>query len=205
MQCCAPSAPHCAINTQICVGHTQICVYDTQMRPIIVSDLCGLTGYSRDQIRGLLAELPRFACRRAEARVARVYSSHDLVLVVLLCRLETIYGLKRSVVSALCEPIAATLAEPREASKQACLIVRVHNATCEYVDAAPLIDDGLVVALDPIFLAIDTYLLPTPLVQRDIGLSAAGRLSKPTNAARQVRPARERAPYQRQRGQPNHG
>jgi hypothetical protein len=180
------------------------------MRPIIVSDLCELTGYSRDQMRGLLAELPRFACRRAEARVARVYSSHDVVLVVLLCRLETIYGLKRSVVSALCESIAATLAGPREASKQACLIVRVHDATCEYVDAAPLIDDGLVVALDPIFLAIDTYLLPTPLVQRDMRLLATSELSKPTNpvpsvAGRQERPTRKCAPYQRQRGQPNHG
>ena len=42
------------------------------MRPITISDLCELTGYSRDQMRGLLAELPRFARRRAEARVARL-------------------------------------------------------------------------------------------------------------------------------------
>lgn len=173
------------------------------MRPITISDLCELTGYSRDQMRGLLAELPRFARRRAEARVARVYSNHDVMLVVLLCRLETVYGLKRSVVSALSEPIAATLTAPREVSKQACLILRVHDATCEYVDASPLIDDGLVVALGPIFLAIDSYLLPTPLVQRDIGLSATGSLYKP--AGRQGRPAGGSVPHKRQQKRPNHG
>lgn len=179
------------------------------MRPIIVSDLCELTGYSRDQMRGLLAELPRFARRRVEARVARVYSNYDVALVVLLCRLETTYGLKRSVVSALCEPIAATMAGMSEVGKQACLILRVHDATCEYVDAAPLINDGLVVALDPIFLAIDTYLLPTPLVQRDVEMPAMGWIYNPnpapSTAGRQRHSVPESTPSQRQRRQPSHG
>ena len=179
------------------------------MRRITISDLCELTGYSRDQMRGLLAELPRFVCRHAEARVARVYSNYDVMLVVLLCRLEAVYGLKRSVVSSLCEPIAATLAAPREVSKQACLVVRVHNSTCEYVDTAPRIDDGLVVALSPIFMAIDSYLLPAPLIQREVGLSATGTFYKPVNAGpadgRQQLPVRESMPYERRRGRRNHG
>ena len=169
------------------------------MRPITISDLCELTGYSRDQMRGLLAELPRFARRRAEARVARVYSNHDVMLLVVLCRLETVSGLKRSVVSALCEPVAATLTAPRKVSKHACLILRVHDAACEYADAAPLIEDGLVVALGPIFLAIDSYLLPTPLVQRDVGLSATGTQS----IGRQGRAAQGMMPKRRERS--NHG
>jgi hypothetical protein len=179
------------------------------MRPIIVSDLCELTGYSRDQMRGLLAELPRFARRRVEARVARVYSNYDVALVVLLCRLETTYGLKRRVVSALCEPVAATLAGVSEVGEQACLILRVHDATCEYVDAPPLINDGLVVALDPIFLAIDTYLLPAPLVQREAETSAMGGIhnpnSAPSIAERQRYSSPESTPCQRQRRHPSHG
>lgn len=176
------------------------------MRSITISDLCELTGYSRDQMRGLLAELPRFARRHAEARVARVYSNHDVMLVVVLCRLETVYGLRRSIVSALCESIAASLTAPRKVSKQACLILRAHDATCEYVDTAPLIDDGLVVALGPIFLAIDSYLLPTPLVQRDVGLSATGTQHNPATAkavGRQGRAVREMVPRHRERS--NHG
>lgn len=173
------------------------------MRPITISDLCVLSGYSRDQMRGLLAELPRFARRHAEARVARMYSNHDVVLVVSLCRLETVYGLKRSAVSALCEPIAAALAAPRVVSKQACLILRVHDATCEYFDASRLIDDGLVVALRPIFLAIDSYLLPPPLAQREVGLSATGLHYK--LAGPQGRHAGESVPQHHQQKRPHHG
>lgn len=177
------------------------------MRSITISDLCELTGYSRDQMRGLLAELPRFAQRRTEARVAREYSNHDVVLVSVLCRLETVYGLKRSVVSALCESIAATLTVPRKVSKDACLILRVHGSACEYVDAAPQIDDGLVVALAPVFLAIDSYLLPNPLAQRDVGLSATVTLPKPSNAA--GAPSQMQAPENKtlgyRRGRSSHG
>lgn len=171
-----------------------------------MSDLCELAGYSRDQMRGLLAELPRFARRRAEARVARVYSNHDAMLVAVLCRLETVYGLRRSVVSALCESIAATLTAPRKISTQACLILRIHDATCEYVDTAPLIGDGLVVALGPIFLAIDSYLLPTTPVQRDVGLSATDtqyKLAITEAVGRQGRAARETVPRLHKRS--NHG
>ena len=177
------------------------------MRPITISDLCELTGYSRDQMRGLLAKLPCFTRRRAEARVARVYSNYDVMLIVLLCRLETVYGLKRSVVSALSEPITATLTVPREVSRQACLILRAHDATCEYADAVPLVNDGLVVALAPIFLAIDSYLLPAPLVQRDVGLPI-GTLYKPTSSTAtgcQERAPQEGVPHERHWRQPNHG
>lgn len=142
------------------------------MRRITISDLCELTGYSRDQLRGLLAQLPRFADRHGEARVARVYSSTDVVLVVLLCRLETAYGLKRSVVSALCEPIAIALTIASKECKHASLVMHIQDATCEYADTPPLIGDGLVVALPPIFMAIESYLLPTPLLSRDVALTA---------------------------------
>lgn len=178
------------------------------MRQITISDLCELTGYSRDQMRGLLGEFPRFANRPAEARIARVYSNQDVMLVVLLCRLETVYGLKRSVISALCDSIAATLLAPRKVSKQAWLIIRMQDATCEYVDKMPLIDDGLVVALSPIFIAIDSYLLPTPLIQRDIGLSATGTFYKPSAVPtneQQKHPVREHKSHERKRRRPNHG
>lgn len=176
------------------------------MRPITASDLCELTGYSRDQMRGLLAEMPRFSRRRTEARVARSYSNHDVLVVVVLCRLETVYGLKRGILASLCEAIAASLTAPRKVSREACLILRAQDATCEYADTAPLINDGLIVALGPIFLAIDCYLLPTPLVQREVGLSATSNQRHPDIAQaveRQTRTARETV--LRPRGRSSHG
>jgi hypothetical protein len=153
------------------------------MRQITISDLCELTGYSRDQIRGFLAELPRFACRTTEARVARVYSNQDVMLIVLFCQLETLYGLKRSFISTLSEQICSVLLAPRKVAKQAWLVIRMQNGTCEYVDKLPVIDNGLVVPLSPIFIAIDSYLLPTPLIQRDIGFSATGAFNKKRSTA----------------------
>lgn len=174
-----------------------------------MSDLCELSGYSRDQMRALLAELPRFANRHSEARIARVFSNHDVMLVVLLCRLEAVYALKRSAVATLCEPIATALTAPREVSKRACLVLRVQDATCEYLDPAPAIDDGLVVALEPVFLTIDSYMLPMPLVQREVGLSATGTLRKPASATldsgRQTRRAQRNMRQGQQRGRSNHG
>lgn len=179
------------------------------MRPITIGDLCELTGYSRDQMRGLLAELPRFARRRAAARVARVYSNHDVLIVALLCRLETVYWLKRSAVTALCEPIATTLATPREVSNRARLVVHIDDGRCEYVEGEPSVEDGLVVALAPIFLAIDSYLLPAPLVQREVGFSTVSSVSDSTretsSSNRRHRLPREAAPRNRQRGRPSHG
>lgn len=170
-----------------------------------MSDLCELSSYSRDQMRGLLAELPRFAHRRSAERVARVYSNQDVVLVVLLCRLETHYGLKRSVVSTLCEPIAAALEGLRDVGDQACLVVRMHETTCKCVDTAPLLDDGLVVSLGPILLSVDRYLLPAPLMKREAGRSVAGEVSRPTIPASSMgRTRRSARNCERQRG-PHHG
>lgn len=186
---------------------TRLCAYNTQMRRITTSDLCELTGYSRDQMRGLLAELPRFACRYTEARVARVYSNSDVILMVLLCRLEAAYGLKRGVVSGLCEPIAAALTVPRKVSARACLVVRVQDTTCEYIDEPRLIEDGLVVSLGPIFMAIDSYLLPTPLIQRDMGLMGAFHKipSAEPREGRKKSSMRKRLPHEHQGGRPNRG
>lgn len=143
-------------------------------RNITIGDLCELTGYSRDQMRGLLAELPRFAGRRGTARVARVYSNHDVLIIVLICRLETVYALKRGAVAMLCEPIADILSTPRVVSAHAKLLVQTATVQCEYFDDVPSVDDGLVVPLEPVFSVIDAYLAPEPLVQREIGLSAIG-------------------------------
>jgi hypothetical protein len=141
-------------------------------RETTIGDLCALTGYSRDQLRGLMAELPRFAERASTERVARIFSNHDVLLLVLLCRLETVYGLKRSAVARMSEPIATTLSIPRNVSGSAKLTLHTVSGECNYVEDMPALEDGLVVPLGPVFSMIDAYLAPTPFVQREMGLSA---------------------------------
>lgn len=141
------------------------------MRKTTIGDLCELTGYSRDQLRGLTSELPRFSQRSAAARVARVYSNHDVLVLVLLCHLETQYGLRRAVVASFCEHIAETLAVPRSVSIGSKLVLHFGQMRCDFVEGSVAIEDGVVVALDPVFTALDSYLVPVPLVQREVGFT----------------------------------
>lgn len=127
-------------------------------RQITAADLAALTGYSRDQLRGLLAELPLFTQRKGEARVANIYSSHDMLVVSICCRLETQYGLKRAAVAALSEVIAPCLAVPRPLAQGARLVLDLQPPAAHYVERVHDLADGLVVALAPIFATIDAYL-----------------------------------------------
>jgi hypothetical protein len=159
-------------------------------REITAADLTALTGYSRDQLRGLLAELPAFAKRKGEARVANRYSSHDVLLIVICSRLETQYGLKRAVVAALSAPIARCLAAPRALSNGARLVLEFQPQRARYVERLDDLSDGLVVALDPIFSAIDASLAPSfvfsSMSQRDLAFPPN---ALPPPAARLPRPA----------------
>lgn len=129
-------------------------------RNITVADLCALTGYSRDQLRGLLNELPMYARRKSEERVAHIYSSRDVLVIVVCCRLESVYGLKRSTVSSLARRLATVLAVPRPVARGARLVLTLQPPSVSYVEHIDDLPDGLVMALEPVFSTIDNYLLP---------------------------------------------
>lgn len=141
-------------------------------RPITAADLAALTGYSRDQLRGLLAELPLFAQRKGEARVANIYSGHDVLVVAICCRLETQYGLKRVAVAALSEVIASCMAAPRPLAQGSRLVLALQPPAARYVKRVDDLADGLVIALDPVFATVDAYLadsfVASSMAQRDL-------------------------------------
>jgi hypothetical protein len=124
-------------------------------RQVTAADLVAITGYSRDQLRGLLAELPLFAQRKGEARVANIYSRQDVLVVAICCRLETQYGLKRAAVAALSEVIARCLVAPRQLGNGARLVLKLQPPAAQFVERVDDLADGLVVALDSIFDTIN--------------------------------------------------
>ena len=139
-----------------------------------MNDLCGLSGYSRDQVRGLLDKLPMYAERRGRARIATVYTAQDLMVVALCCRLETRYSLRRETVAALAPHISKELARPRSVAQQARLVLEFDPPSATYVEKVDDLADGLVVALLPVFERVDDYLLSGHFVrastQRDLAL-----------------------------------
>lgn len=147
-------------------------------RRLTTSDLCNVSEYSRHQMRGLLAELPGFAERAGEAKVAAEFSPHDLLVITLCCRLESHYGLKRATVASLAKELARSLSGPRPLARDARLVLGFAPHSARYMEAAGNIHDGLVVPLEPVFSQVDNYLLPggtTGNAQRELGLSTAIR------------------------------
>ncbi len=137
-------------------------------RPLTMYDLCLLSGYSRDQVRGLLDKLPMYAERRVKARIATVYTAQDLMVVALCCQLETRYSIKRETVAALAPEISKELARPRPVAQQARLVLGFDPPSATYVERVDDLAEGLVVALEPIFERIDDYLLPGRSVRANI-------------------------------------
>lgn len=142
-----------------------------------MADLCALTGYTRDQVRGLLDALPPTGQRFGRRRAATLYSLQDLLFISLCCRLEQHYGLKRDKVAALAPHISAQLDGPREAVFDR-LLVQFDPPSARNVNTIDGVVDGLIVAMEPVFEQVDGYLLPGGSVRSAVMLRATKRVEK---------------------------
>lgn len=129
-------------------------------RSLTMADLLAISGYTRDQMRGLLDAMPAYADRNTQVRVAKRYTAQDLLVVRACTQLETRYGLQRSTVASFSSAVRAVLSGPRPVSATACLLLTFEPVDVRYVEVTERITEGLLVPLEPIFQAVDEYLLP---------------------------------------------
>jgi hypothetical protein len=160
-------------------------------RALTISDLQAVTGYSRDQMRGLLDALPAYASRETVARVAKKYTAHDLLVVTACVFLETRYGLQRAAVVRFSDELRTALSRPRPVSSTARLTFSFGQRRVSYTEGLIDVQEGLVMPLAQLFQAVDEYLLPEqPTViwaQRDLGFGPS-TIGVPSSQARdQVR------------------
>lgn len=101
-----------------------------------------------------------FTEREAQRRVANEYTAHDLVVVLTCSVLEGRFGLRREAVSALVPGIAEAVARPTSVGGSSRLVLCVDPPSVRRVDGASFVEEGLVLALDPVFDQVDNYLLP---------------------------------------------
>lgn len=129
-------------------------------------------------MRGLLDELPMFGAKDGEARVAKSYTAHDLLVVALCCRLEARYGLKRQTVVGIAAQLADQLSGPRAVATSARILILYEPLRVEYLGQANDVVDGLIVGLAPVFAQVDDYLIPgqssSALMQRQLDLGPVG-------------------------------
>jgi hypothetical protein len=125
-----------------------------------MADLLAISGYTRDQMRGLLDAMPAYASRNTQVRVAKQYTAQDLLVVRTCSQLESRYGLQRGAVAGLSDALRSTLSGPRPVSATARLLLTLDPPDVRYVEVTESIEEGLLVPLAPIFRAVDEYLLP---------------------------------------------
>lgn len=129
-------------------------------RSLTMADLLAISGYTRDQMRGLLDAMPAYASRNTQVRVAKQYIAQDLLVVRTCSQLESRYGLQRGAVAGFSDGLRSALSGPRPVSATARLLLTFDPPNVRYVEDTESIDEGLMVPLAPIFQAVDEYLLP---------------------------------------------
>jgi hypothetical protein len=126
-------------------------------RKLTAADVCAVTGYNRDQLRGLLKELPEWSAAPGERR-ARAFSAHDLIVLSVVHVLDAVVGIRRKTIAAVFSQLQKTLSGPKPIAANARLVITFEPLRVDYVDGKATIVEGLLVPLQPIFGGIDQYL-----------------------------------------------
>lgn len=146
-----------------------------RVRKLTASDICEVTGYNRDQLRGLMEELPKWSAAPAE-RMARAYTAHDLIVLCVVHTLETIAGVRRKTIASFFRQLQGALSGPKPAAASARLMISFAPMRVEYLDGRTPSVEGVSVfiPLQPILDRVDRYLgavqIPVSNSQADLRL-----------------------------------
>lgn len=127
--------------------------------PITAIDISKVTGYSRNQVRGLLDELPIYSDQKTEPRVAREFSRSDLIVLAVVHLLEARIGIRRKAVATIVEPLRQALSGPKKINRNARLLIFIDPPAVSYLatNSSPS-QDGILISLGPIFERVDEHL-----------------------------------------------
>lgn len=126
-------------------------------RKLTAADVCEVTGYNRDQLRGVLRELPQWSAAPAE-RMARAFSAHDLIVLSVVHTLDAVIGIRRKTIASLFPQLRSALSGPKRVAASARLVITFAPLRVEYLDGKVVAQEGVVVSLQPIFDRVDQYL-----------------------------------------------
>lgn len=129
-----------------------------KIRKITSTDVCAITGYSRDQLRGLIDKLPVFADQKTEARIAREFTRSELILLAVVHMLEVRYCIRRESIASIIKLLQKALTGPKSVNRHARILVSFDPPTVNYLTDSDPRQDGILMSLGPVFERIDAYL-----------------------------------------------
>lgn len=127
-------------------------------RRLTTTDVCTVTGYSRDELHATLKALWPYNEEKGSPRVAREFTARDLVVLSVTQVLEHRFGLKRTALGTIGQHLRTALSGPKEVSKKARLVISIDPPSVEYINTSITEREGMVVALGHIFEKVDGYL-----------------------------------------------
>ncbi len=123
-----------------------------------MADACEVTGYTRNQLRAMLRDLPAFACEDSVEKSARIFTRNELLAICVIARMETKHGVRRAAISDVASKIKESLQGPRPVNPNAWLKVSFEPPVVTYVDGNVALEEGNLIPLGPIFDQVDRYL-----------------------------------------------
>lgn len=127
------------------------------VRTLKMADACAISGYTRDQMRAVLRDLPAFTADRGTGR-NRIFTRVELLTISIIAFMEQRYGIKRSAIGSILDQLLTAIQSPREIDPLACLVVVTGEMSVSYSRLNENVEEGLVIPLAPIFERLDTYL-----------------------------------------------
>lgn len=143
-------------------------------RKITNRDVCEVSGYNKDELRGVCDTFGIHRDQQVAPRVAREYSRQQLLLITVIRHLETVYGMRRNAIESVFLPLTVALSRPRKVNRKARLLVRLFPPSVSYVDSVTESTDGILVGLQPVFDRVDAHFAPYSEVrptQTDLALN----------------------------------
>jgi hypothetical protein len=128
-----------------------------KVRKITMADVCEVTGYTRDQVRGMLRDLPPFLDCLSEGR-NRTFSKAELLTICVIAQMETRYGIKRVAIGKIVHQLVASLSGPRSVDLRARLNIIPEASLVSFLSEEAVVAEGVIVPLGPIFQRVDHYL-----------------------------------------------
>lgn len=127
-------------------------------RKLTTSDVCNVTGYTRDELHAVLKCLWPYCAAKSSPRVARDFNARDLLTLSVTQTLERQFGMRRTALGLLGRQLQSALSGPKKVNRTARLVVTVEPPEVLYVNQASTDRQGVVVALGPLFDKVDSYL-----------------------------------------------
>lgn len=124
-------------------------------RRITSADLAAVGRVDRHHLRNLLKDLPEFAARPSNERVAIEYTRHDLAVVAVMCELERM-GLRKDAIARWVTPIQQALSGPRSINAPHLMLTSEPILASLGDEHSPL-SAGLVVDLDKILWLVESH------------------------------------------------